>query len=57
MDPRWLFPLLAAGFALAALWRSLQGGPGGRLMARTWWWLALAFAAVSAWLHLMAGPR
>jgi hypothetical protein len=49
MDPRWLFPLLAALFLAAALWR------GGRLRrvdpaVRTWGLLALLFAAVSAWL-------
>jgi hypothetical protein len=50
MDPRWLFPLLAAGFALAALlrrWRSgrWQGAPA------TWLLLALVFGAVALWLQ------
>lgn len=53
MDPRWLFPLLAAGFGLAALlrWlrtRELRGAAG------TWALMALIFAAVSIWLRTMS---
>lgn len=52
MNPRWLFPILAVLFAMLA-WRAQQRpAAGGR--ARTWWLLALSFAAVSAWLHLAA---
>jgi hypothetical protein len=49
MSPQWLFPLLAAGFGLAAALRCVRQR---RLDAasRTWALLALVFAAVSAWL-------
>jgi hypothetical protein len=50
MDPRWLFPLLALGFALAATLRFLRErrlGPA----TRTWSLMALIFALVSAWLR------
>lgn len=52
MDPKWLFPVLAIVFALAAairFMRDRQYGPG----VRTWVILAIMFAAVSAWLHVM----
>jgi hypothetical protein len=50
MDPRILFPWLAAGFAVIAALRLLRSR---RLdpMARTWGLLAVIFALVSAWLH------
>jgi hypothetical protein len=53
IDPRWLFPLLAAVFAVSTLVRVLRAR---RLdpAARTWALLAVAFGAVSAWLHLVA---
>lgn len=53
MDPRWLFPLLAAAFAVAAGVRCLRAR---RLdpAARTWVTLAVLFAFVSAWLHWAA---
>jgi hypothetical protein len=53
MDPIWLFPVLAAGFAIAAAWRWLrtrrwQGA------AATWTLMALIFASISIWLRM--GP-
>lgn len=50
MDPRQLFPVLAAVFVLLALVsgvrsRNWRGAP------RTWLVLALIFAAVSIWLR------
>jgi hypothetical protein len=53
IDPRWLFPLLAAVFAVSTLVRMLRSR---RLdpAARTWALLAVAFGAVSAWLHWVA---
>jgi hypothetical protein len=50
MDPRWLFPLLAAGFALAALLRRWSSGRWQGAPA-TWLLLALVFGAVALWLH------
>lgn len=53
LEPRVLFPLLAVLFALLAL----QGGLRRRRWRGaplTWAWMALVFAAVSAWLHLGA---
>jgi len=49
MSPQWLFPLLAAGFGLAAL---VRGVHLRRLdpAARTWALLALVFALISGWL-------
>jgi apolipoprotein N-acyltransferase len=49
MNPQWLFPLLAAGFGLAALAhcaRTRRLDPA----ARAWMLLALVFALVSWWL-------
>ncbi len=53
MDPRWLFPLLAAVFTVLTTVRVLRAR---RLdpAARTWALLALIFAAVAAWLHGVA---
>lgn len=53
MDPHWLFPLLAAGFAAAAALRGLRTR---RLQgaAATWALMAAIFAAVSVWLRI--GP-
>ncbi|QPF75648.1 hypothetical protein G8A07_23850 [Roseateles sp. DAIF2] len=50
MNPRWLFPLLALAFLVAAL---LRAGRRRRLdpAVRAWGLLALVFGAVSAWLH------
>ncbi len=50
MDPRWLFPLLAAVFVIAALWRRVRNGrwQGAPL---TWLWMALIFGAAAAWLN------
>lgn len=50
MNPRWLLPALALVFALMALWRTLRHG---RIdpASRTWFTMALIFAAVSFWLH------
>ncbi|HEY6134091.1 MAG TPA: hypothetical protein VIW70_08945 [Rubrivivax sp.] len=50
MDPAMLFPWLAAGFALAGVWRLWRSGRlrGG---SATWLLLALIFAAVAAWLR------
>lgn len=50
MDPRLLFPWLALGLLLAALWRysktrQWRGAP------LTWGLMAGIFAVVSAWLH------
>lgn len=53
MDPKWLFPVLAIVFAVAAVVRFMrerQLGPA----VRTWLILATMFAAVSAWLHTMS---
>lgn len=54
MDPRQLFPVLAAVFLLLALVSGLRRGPGRGFLqgaARTWLLLALVFGAVSAWLR------
>jgi hypothetical protein len=51
MDPRWLFPLLAAGFLVAALLRALRVRRFDPAV-RTWGLLALVFGAVSAWLGM-----
>ena len=50
MDPKQLFPVLAAAFAALAVVDALRKR---RLTpaARTWVLLALVFAAVSAWLR------
>ena len=50
MNPVWLFPLLALGFALAAGWRwsrtrRWQGA------VQTWSLMALIFGAVALWLR------
>ncbi|HZF79086.1 MAG TPA: hypothetical protein VEZ89_04785 [Rubrivivax sp.] len=50
MNPTWLFPVLAAVFAIAAAWRYArtrrwQGA------AATWALMACIFAAVSLWLR------
>jgi hypothetical protein len=50
MDPRWLFPLLAAGFALAAVIRRRRSGRW-RGAPFTWLLLALIFGAVALWLQ------
>lgn len=53
MDPRWLFPVLAAVFAVAAALRfarEKQFVPA----VRTWALMAVIFAAVSIWLHYVA---
>ena len=55
MDPRWLFPLLALAFATAAAWQRMRSG-SFRGAARTWLWMAFAFAAVSVWLHASTPP-
>lgn len=49
MNPQLLFPLLALGFAVAALWRwavHRRFDPA----VRTWGLLALVFGIVAAWL-------
>jgi len=49
VDPRWLFPVLSAAFAVAALLRLARRrriDPA----ARTWLLLALIFGLVSGWL-------
>jgi hypothetical protein len=51
MDPRWLFPLLAAGFAAAAAWRWLRRRTVDPSV-RTWVLLALIFGLVSIWLRI-----
>lgn len=51
MDPHWLFPLLSAGFGIAAALR-WRRAPGWRGATGTWAWLALLFGAVALWLHL-----
>jgi peptidoglycan/LPS O-acetylase OafA/YrhL len=53
MDPQALFPVLAAGLVLAALWRRRRTGRWGGAPA-TWLLMALIFAAVAAWLRF--GP-
>lgn len=53
MDPVWLFPLLAAGFATAALLRWLRTR-SWRGAAATWALMALIFAAVAIWLRMGA---
>jgi hypothetical protein len=52
MDPKWLFPVLAIGFAAVAALRFARERRFGPAV-RTWLILALSFAAVSAWLHTM----
>ncbi len=54
MNPLWLFPLLALGFALAGALRWARGG-SARVGARSWLLLALIFGAVSLWLHFGPG--
>ena len=53
MDPIWLFPLLSAGFAAAAILRGLRSrrwhGAG-----LTWALMAVIFGAVAVWLRV--GP-
>jgi hypothetical protein len=51
MEPRWLFPLLAAAFLAVAVMTSLRT-PRSRGALRAWSLLALMFALVSLWLHL-----
>ena len=51
MDPRQLFPVLAAVFVLLALVSGLRRGHW-RGAPRTWLLMALIFGAVSVWLHL-----
>lgn len=51
MDPRWLFPVLSALFAALALWR-LLGQRRRSPQSRSYLLLAVAFGAVSLWLHL-----
>jgi hypothetical protein len=53
LDPRLLFPVLAAVFALLALQAGLRRGRW-RGAPLTWAWIALVFGAVSAWLHFGA---
>ena len=50
MNPVWLFPLLAVGFAVAAVlrWARTRRWQGA---AATWALMALIFAAVSLWLR------
>lgn len=50
MDPRWLFPLLSAVFAVAAGMRWLRVRRVDPA-ARTWGTLAVLFGLASAWLH------
>lgn len=53
MDPHWLFPLLSAGFATAAVLRWLRSRRW-QGAAATWALLALIFGAVAVWLRM--GP-
>jgi hypothetical protein len=50
MDPRTLFPLLAAVFAVLAIMSSLRRG-SWRGAPFTWGLIALIFALVAAWLR------
>ena len=50
MDPRSLFPILAAVFIVAAVWRRARSG-SWRGAPLTWLWMALVFGAVAAWLN------
>ena len=50
MDPRWLFPCLAVGFAVAAAWRWRRTRQW-RGAVQTWSLMAAIFAAVSLWLR------
>ncbi len=50
MDPRWLFPLLALAFALAAAWRWMRTRQW-RGAVQTWALMAVIFGAVSVWLR------
>jgi len=49
MDPHWLFPLLSAGFALAAVLRWVRHRRWHGTAA-TWALMSLLFGAVSLWL-------
>jgi hypothetical protein len=53
MDPKTLFPAIAAALLLAALWRRWRLGRW-RGAAATWLLMALIFASVAAWLRF--GP-
>jgi hypothetical protein len=50
MDPRWLFPLLAVAFAIAAAWRWTRTRRW-RGAAQTWALMAAIFGAVGWWLQ------
>lgn len=50
MNPRELFPVLAAVFAALAVLSGMRRGHW-RGAPLTWGWMALVFAAVAAWLH------
>jgi hypothetical protein len=50
VDPTWLFPLLALGFGLAALWRWSRTRRWAGA-TRTWALVALIFGAVALWLR------
>jgi hypothetical protein len=50
MAARYILPLLAAVFFVAALWRLSRDGFKLVPASRTWLSVALIFVAVSAWL-------
>jgi hypothetical protein len=53
MEPRLLFPILAIGFLLLALWRGLRSGRWAGAPT-TWLILAAIFGAVALWLRSQA---
>jgi hypothetical protein len=52
MAARYILPLVAAAFLLAALWRLWRDGFKFGPASRTWLTIAVLFGAVSAWLFL-----
>lgn len=50
MAAKYILPVLAIVFLLAALWRLSREGLKLGPSSRTWFLIALLFGAVSAWL-------
>lgn len=54
MNPRYLFPILAAVLLVLACMRFLRNGRRLDPAAKTWFIAGSIFAAVSLWLHFFA---